>query len=49
MISPVLGGIIAASFLYFIKHRITYQTDMAQAGAGCRYWLRPWPGPSAPI
>ncbi|MBX3686036.1 MAG: inorganic phosphate transporter [Rhodocyclaceae bacterium] len=36
VISPVLGGIIAASFLYFIKHRITYQTDMAHAA---RRWV----------
>ncbi|WP_290704751.1 inorganic phosphate transporter [Amphritea sp.] len=28
VISPVLGGIIAASFLYLIKRTITYQDDM---------------------
>ncbi len=28
VISPVLGGIIAASFLYLIKRTITYQEDM---------------------
>ncbi|MCB1956500.1 MAG: inorganic phosphate transporter, partial [Rhodocyclaceae bacterium] len=31
VISPILGGIIAAGFLYFIKRQITYQTDMAGA------------------
>jgi len=31
VISPVLGGIIAAGFLYFIKRTITYQPDMLQA------------------
>ena len=28
VISPVLGGIIAASFLYYIKRSITYKEDM---------------------
>ena len=31
VISPVLGGLIAASFLYLIKRTITYQDDMKQA------------------
>ncbi len=31
VISPVMGGVIAAVFLYIIKHSITYQTDMASA------------------
>ena len=31
VISPVLGGIIAALFLYFIKRSITYQEDMISA------------------
>jgi PiT family inorganic phosphate transporter len=31
VISPVLGGIIAAAFLYLIKRTITYQTDMVAA------------------
>ncbi|MCB1907778.1 MAG: inorganic phosphate transporter [Rhodocyclaceae bacterium] len=31
VISPVMGGIIAAAFLYFIKRFITYQSDMATA------------------
>ena len=31
VISPVLGGIIAASFLYLIKRTITYKTDMNAA------------------
>jgi PiT family inorganic phosphate transporter len=33
VISPVLGGIIAALFLYLIKRTITYQRDMAAAAA----------------
>ncbi|HID48592.1 MAG TPA: inorganic phosphate transporter, partial [Chromatiales bacterium] len=28
VISPVMGGVIAAAFLYFIKRTITYQPDM---------------------
>lgn len=28
IISPLLGGVIAASFLYFIKTKITYKDDM---------------------
>ena len=31
IISPVLGGLIAAGFLYLIKRTITYQTDMIAA------------------
>jgi len=31
VISPVLGGIIAATFLYIIKRTITYQTDILAA------------------
>jgi len=31
VISPLLGGIIAAAFLYLIKRTITYQTDMVTA------------------
>ncbi|EGV51265.1 inorganic phosphate transporter [Candidatus Endoriftia persephone] len=31
VISPVLGGIIAAAFLYLIKRTITYQQDMLSA------------------
>ncbi|MBA1446758.1 MAG: inorganic phosphate transporter, partial [Gammaproteobacteria bacterium] len=31
VISPVLGGLIAASFLYLIKRTITYQSDMTRA------------------
>lgn len=31
VISPLLGGIIAAAFLYLIKRTITYQTDMLAA------------------
>lgn len=31
VISPVLGGLIAAGFLYLIKHSITYKSDMRSA------------------
>lgn len=31
VISPVIGGLIAAGFLYLIKRSITYQTDMISA------------------
>jgi PiT family inorganic phosphate transporter len=31
VISPVLGGVIAAAFLYVIKRTITYQSDMIAA------------------
>ena len=31
VVSPVLGGIIAAAFLYLIKRTITYQTDILVA------------------
>lgn len=31
VVSPVLGGLVAAGFLYWIKHAITYQTDMVAA------------------
>lgn len=31
VISPVMGGLIAAGFLYLIKHRITYTSDMRKA------------------
>ena len=31
IISPLLGGIIAALFLYFIKRTITYRSNMSQA------------------
>ena len=31
VISPVLGGIIAAGFLYLIKHTVTYQDDKISA------------------
>lgn len=31
VISPVMGGMIAAAFLYLIKRTVTYQTDMIAA------------------
>lgn len=36
VISPVLGGIIAAAFLYFIKMNIIYQPDKI---AGAKRWI----------
>lgn len=36
VISPVLGGIIAATFLYLIKRKITYKEDMV---AAARRWV----------
>ena len=33
VISPLLGGLLAAGFLYLIKRTITYQGDMADAAA----------------
>ncbi len=33
VISPVLGGLIAAAFLYLIKHTITYKREMSKAAA----------------
>jgi len=36
VISPVLGGIFAAAFLYWIKRTITYQSDMV---AAARRWV----------
>ncbi len=36
VVSPVLGGIIAAAFLYLIKRTITYQPDMV---AAARKWV----------
>ncbi|MCK2087945.1 inorganic phosphate transporter [Thauera aromatica] len=34
VISPLLGGVFAAGFLYLVKRSITYQADMAEAA--CR-------------
>lgn len=31
VVSPVMGGVIAAAFLFFIKHSITYQPNMRAA------------------
>jgi PiT family inorganic phosphate transporter len=33
VISPVLGGVFAAAFLYFIKRNVTYQQNMVAAAA----------------
>lgn len=33
VISPVLGGVIAAAFLYFVKRAITYRADMLAAAS----------------
>jgi len=34
IISPVMGGLIAAAFLYLIKRTITYKADMLKAALG---------------
>ena len=39
VISPVLGGAIAAAFLYLIKRSITYRSEMTEAGARVVPWL----------
>ncbi|WP_198552386.1 inorganic phosphate transporter [Macromonas nakdongensis] len=31
VVSPVMGGVVAAAFLYLIKHTITYKADMTRA------------------
>lgn len=33
VVSPVMGGVVAAAFLYVIKRSITYQSDMVTAAA----------------
>lgn len=45
VVSPLLGGAVAAGFLYIIKRSITYQPDMLQAArkavpylVGCMAW-----------
>jgi PiT family inorganic phosphate transporter len=39
IISPVLGGLVAAAFLFLIKRRITYQADMMMAARRVVPWL----------
>lgn len=39
VISPVLGGAIAAAFLYLIKRSITYRSEMTQAASKAVPWL----------
>lgn len=39
VISPVLGGIFAAAFLYLVKRSITYQPDMVGAARRMVPWL----------
>lgn len=39
VVSPVLGGIVAAAFLYLIKRSITYKTDMMGAARQVVPWL----------
>lgn len=39
IISPVLGGIFAAAFLYMVKRTITYQPDMVAAARRAVPWL----------
>lgn len=39
VVSPVMGGIVAAVFLFIIKRRITYQSDMTVAARATVPWL----------
>lgn len=39
IISPLMGGAIAAAFLYIIKRSITYRSEMTQAAARVVPWL----------
>ncbi|MEZ5707399.1 MAG: anion permease [Burkholderiaceae bacterium] len=39
VISPVMGGAIAAAFLYLIKRSITYRSEMTQAASRVVPWL----------
>nr|HQV23488.1 inorganic phosphate transporter [Agitococcus sp.] len=39
VISPVLGGVVAAAMLYFVKRSIIYQTDMVAAARKVVPWL----------
>lgn len=39
VISPLLGGIFAAAFLYLIKRSITYRSDMVSAAVQTVPWL----------
>jgi PiT family inorganic phosphate transporter len=39
VISPVMGGLIAAAFLYLIKRSITYRSEMTQAASKAVPWL----------
>ena len=39
VISPVLGGAIAAAFLYLIKRSITYRSEMTEAASRTVPWL----------
>lgn len=39
IISPLMGGLIAAAFLYLIKHKITYQAEMHRAAGRVVPWL----------
>jgi len=39
VISPLMGGLVAAGFLYLIKRSITYKTDLARAARTMVPWL----------
>ncbi len=50
VISPVMGGVVAAGFLWLIKSRIVYREDkIAAAASGCRFWSASWRALSRPI
>ena len=39
LVSPLMGGAIAALFLYIIKHSITYRNEMTEAASRVVPWL----------
>lgn len=39
IISPLIGAVIAAAFLYWIKYTITYKSDMIQASKKMLPWM----------
>ena len=39
MLSPFLGGIVAAGFLYFLKQRVIYQDNMQEAAQKVVPWM----------
>jgi PiT family inorganic phosphate transporter len=49
VVSPLMGGLFAAGFLYLIKRSITYKHDMVAAATRMvPTWWPSWPGRSEP-